>query len=121
MNILSTTTGELDSIPTIHVDTHGEVASSTLPNAYQNKPSDPTLSSPAIFKPGPAGGCADEGAINAMPPTPSLIHFLFEMFSISLTLFIFFFTVAWVTVLRETRLMEDRVLSDANGVSLHPH
>ena len=121
MEIPSTVTGELDSISAIHVDTHGEVTSPTRPTAYLNKPSDPTLSSPPIFKSGPVDGCADEGAMSAIPPAPSLIRFVFAIFSISLTLFIFFFTVAWVTVLRETRLMKDQVLSDANGVSLYPH
>jgi len=111
MNIPSAATGELDPIPTIPI----------LPNFYPNNPSDPTLSDSAIFKPGPTGGCADKDAINTMPPTPSLIHFLFEMFSISLTLFIFFLTVAWVTVLWETQLMKDQVLSDANGVSSHTY
>jgi len=119
--IPSTVTGELDSIPVIHVDTHGEVISPTLPIVYLNKPSDPTLSSSAILKPGMglADGCADEGVADAVPPTPSLIHFFIAMFSISLTHFMFFFTVAWFTVLRETRLMKDQVFSDANGVSLH--
>ena len=121
MEIPSTVTRKLNSIPAIHVDTHGEVMSPTRQIDHLNKPSDPTLSSPAIFKPGPVDGCTDEDTINAIPPAPSFIHFVFVIFSISLTLLIFFFTVAWVTVLRETRLMNDQVLSDANGVSPHTH
>ena len=121
MEIPSTITRKLDSIPAIHVDTHGEVMSPTRPIDHLNKPSDPTLSSPAIFKSGPVDGCADEATIKATPPTPSLIHFVFAIFSISLTLLIFFSTVAWVTVLRETQLMNDQVLSGANGVSPHTH
>ena len=122
-DITSIVTGELDSISTIHVNTHGEVMSPTLPIAYLDEPSDLTLSSSGIIGTGmgPADSCVDEGVINAIPPTPSLIHFFFAIFSISLTLFIFFFTVAWFTVFRETQLMKDQVLSDAIGVSLHTY
>jgi hypothetical protein len=120
--IPSTVTGEPDSIPAIHADTHGRerghvsYASDCLSEQTKRSYS-LQLRNPSSR--GPADGCADEGVINAMPPTTSLIHFFFAIFSISLTLFIFFFTVAWFTVLRETRLMKDQVLSDANGVSLH--
>jgi len=108
-----------DSIPTLHVDTHGGVMSPTLPTASQKKPSDPTLSGSKILKPGMGStdGRPDESATNATPPTPSLIHFLFAIFSISLALFFLFLAVAWFTVLRETRLMKDQVLSNADGVS----
>jgi hypothetical protein len=119
--IPSTVTGEPDPIPAIHAHVHGEVMSPTLPTAHLHKPSDPTLPSSGIPKPsmGPADCSADEGLANAKHPTTSLIHFFFAIFSISLALFIFFFTVAWFTVLRESRLVKDQVLSDANGVILH--
>jgi len=119
LEIPSTAVAGFDSIPTIHVDTHGRVMSPTLPTASQKKPSDPTLSSSKILKPGmgPTDGRPDESATNAVPPTPSLIHFLFAIFSISLALFVLFLAVAWFTVLRETRLMKDQVLSNADGVS----
>ena len=124
----STVTGELDSVPAAHVDTHGEAKSPMLPTVYLSEPSDPTLSSSGFLEPsmGPADGRADEGVINVMPPTPFLIRFVlnnlfFAIFSISLTLFNFFFVVAWFTVLREIRLMEDQVLSDVSGVSLYTY
>lgn len=119
--IPSSITGGLGSIPTIHVEAHDEAMSPTFPTSYLNKPSDPTLSSSEILKPGmgPADGCADEGVINPVYPTSPLTHFFFAIFSISLTLLVLFFTVAWFTIFRETRVMKDQILSDANGVSLH--
>jgi len=57
------------------------------------------------------------------PPTPSLVrsvlgNFAFAMLLISLIIFIVFFAVAWLTVLRDARSMRDQVLSNATGVSI---
>jgi len=120
--ISSIVTGDLDSIPTAHVDTSGKVISPTLLTTHPNKPSGSTLSTGMGF----ADSCVDEDKINAMPPTPSLIRFVlgnffFATFSIFLTLFIVFTAVTWLTVLRDARSMRDQVLSNANGVSLYAY
>ena len=64
---------------------------------------------------------ADEDEVRS--PTPSLVHFVlgnfaFAMFLISLTIFIVFFAVAWLTILRDARSIGDQVLSNATGVSI---
>jgi hypothetical protein len=64
-----------------------------------------------------------EEAINAIPPTPSIVHSILGNFAsvvslISLIVFVVFFAVTWLTVLQDARLMRDRVHSNATGVSL---
>ena len=95
----------------------------------------PALSTGDPISPSPAGtlksskgsvdACVDEGGINPMYPTPSLVHFVlgnfaFATFLISLIISIVFFAVTWLTVLRDAQSMKDQVLSDATGVSLSP-
>lgn len=124
--IPSTVSEELDSIPAIQVATHGEAVSPTLPTVNPNKRSDTVLSSSGTLNSstGPTDSCADEGVIDAILPTISLTHlildnFCFAVSSITLTLFIVSFAVAWFTVLRDARLMKDQARSSTDGVSLH--
>ena len=82
----------LVSIPAIHVDIRPEVLSPALPTGHSTNPGDPiSLSPTGTFNSsrGSADVCADEDEINAMYPTPSLVHFVlrnftFAMFLISL-------------------------------------
>jgi hypothetical protein len=97
-----------------------------LPAGHSRKPGDPISLSPAETlksSRGSADACVDEDEIDAMSPTPSLVHFVlgnfaFAMTLISLIVFIAFFAVTWLTVLRDARSMRDQVLSNAAGVSL---
>jgi len=126
-DISSITPEDLVSTPAVHISICTEVLSSALPTGYSIKPRDSIVLSPAgTFKSsgGSAGARVNEDEINAMPgPTPSLVHFvlgnfILAMFLISLIIFIVFFAVTWLTVLRDARLMKDQVLSNATGVSI---
>jgi len=87
-----------------------------LPNSHSRKPRDRVCLSPA-------GTPKSSGGLRTLVPTPSLVHlvlgnFPFAVSLISLIISIVFFAVAWLTVLRDARLMRGRVLSNATGVSL---
>ena len=117
-----------DPVPTpaANIDIYAEVLSPTLQIGPSKRPGDPISLRPAgTLKSGrrSADACVDEDEINAMPPTPFLVHFVlgnfaFAMFFISLIVFIVFFAVTWLTVLRDARSMVDQVLSNVTGVSL---
>jgi len=116
-DIPSITPEDLVSIPAVHVGISAEVLSPALPTGHSRKPNDLISPSPAgtlKSSRGSAGGYVDEEEINVMPPSPSLIHFVLANFAlamllISLTIFVvFFFAVAWLTVLRDARSMRDQ-------------
>ena len=81
---------------------------------------------PRTLEPGKGSvdACADEGETDAAPPTPSLVHFVLENFAFamltSLTIFVVVFSVTWLTIIQDARLMIDQVLSNETGVSLPP-
>ena len=55
---------------------------------------------------------------HALPVHFVLGNFFIATFSISLIIFLIFFTVTWFAVLQDARSMNDRVLSNVSGVSL---
>jgi len=122
-DIPSITPEEPVSTPAVHVGICAEVSSPALPAGHSSQPGNHVSPSPAgtfEFSRGSAG-VGDE--IDAMPPTPSLIHFVlgnfaFAMFLIFLLIFIVFFVVTWLTVLRDARLVRDQVHSNVTGVSI---
>ena len=84
-----------------------------------NEPDVPSIA-PEDLIPTPA---AEEDKVRS--PTPPLVHFVLGNFAlamllISLIIFVVFFVVAWLTVLRDARSMRDQVLSNATGVSISP-
>jgi Ca2+-transporting ATPase len=84
--IPSIVTEDLSSTPAIHVDNHDESVSLTLPttsSGHSRKPSDPTLLSPGILKPGRRSfdTTGDEDESRLIPPSPTLstqssVHFM---------------------------------------------
>ena len=98
------------------------------PVSHSGKPNDPALGPASTHK--SDGRFADESdrEIDVIPrsstlPTQSPLYFLlgnffFAMSLISLILSAIFFAVAWFTVVRDARSMNDRMLSNATGVSL---
>jgi len=99
-----------------------------LRNVCLNTPNVLSLSSSGIPNPDMESldSHTSDDVIKTTPSTPPLIHFVLEnfflaMFSISLTLFIIFFVMAWLTAPHHTRLMKEQVLPDVNAVSLHIH
>ena len=123
-NVLSVTPENSVSTPAAHVRV--ELSSLAVPIGCRRKPGD--LISPTrtrTLKPSgrSANACTDEDEIDAMSPTPSLIHsilgnFASAMFSISLIISIVFFAVTWLTILRSARSIKDQILPNATGVSL---
>ena len=83
--IPSIVTEDLSSTPAIHVDSHDDSVSPALPTTstgHSRKPSDPTLLSPGILKPGRRSidTPADEDELKVIPPSPTLstqssVHF----------------------------------------------
>jgi len=125
-DIASTVPEDLVPTPAIDIDVCTAALSPTLQTGRSRGSGDPISLSPAgPLKSGrrSADACVDEDEINAMPPIPFLVRFVlgnfaFAMFFISLIVFIVFFAVTWLTVLRDARSMIDQVLSNATGVSL---
>ena len=84
--IPSIVTEDLSSTPAIHVANHDESASLAFPttsSGHSRKPSDPTLLSPGILKPGRRSidTSADEDEFKVIPPSPTLstqssVHFM---------------------------------------------
>jgi len=83
--IPSIVTEDLSSTPAIHVGEHDDSISPALPTTstgHSRKPSDPTLLSPGILKPGRRSidTPADEDDLKGIPPSPTLstqssVHF----------------------------------------------
>ena len=83
--IPSIVTEDLSSTPAIHVGDHDDSVSPALPTTstgHSRKPSDPTLLSPGILKPGRRSIDipADEDELRVIPPSPTLstqssVHF----------------------------------------------
>lgn len=82
----SIVTEGLSSIPVIRIDDHEESSASTLPTTdinHPEKPSDPSLLSPGILRPGRRSfdtTASDDGAGGIPPPSPTLssqssVHF----------------------------------------------
>ena len=103
---------DLVSTPAAHVDICAEVPSPALSTG------DPISYSPAGIPKSSRGSVdarVNEDGIYAIPPTPSLVHFVLgnfalAMFLISLIISIVFFAVTWLTVLRDPRSMNDQAL-----------
>ena len=109
---------------------HG-AAPSTLPTTSVNhsgKSSDPTPGpgTPKSDRCSPGASAHQDEITIPHPPILSArspVHFVLDNFFfatslISLTIFIIFFIATWFTVLQDARSMNDRVLSNATGVSL---
>jgi len=116
-----------DPVPTpaANIDICAEALSPTLQTGRSKRPGDPISLRPArTLKSGrSADACVDEDEINAMPPTPSLVHFVLGNFAIamsliSLIIFTVFFVVTWLNVLRDARSMIDQVRFNVTGVRL---
>ena len=125
-DVASVVPQDLVPTPAADIDTCAEALSPTLQTGRSRRPGDPislsTAGTPRSSRRS-ADACVDEDEINAMLPTPFLVHFVlgnfaFAMFFISLIVFIVFFAVTWLTVLRDARSMVDQVLSNVTGVSL---
>ena len=89
MEIPFIVTEDLSSTPAIHVDSHEEATSSALPTTstgHAKRPSDPSLLSPGILKPGRRSfdTTASEDEVRGIPPSPTLsaqssVHFKTSM------------------------------------------
>jgi hypothetical protein len=118
--------------PATHIGNNDEGVSPALDTTSTNdsrKPSDPALSAGILKSSGRSVDTSaeeDKGrmispsrALPAQSPVDFVLgNFFLATFLISLTISIVVLIVTWFTVLRDARSMNDRVLSNATGVSL---
>jgi hypothetical protein len=128
---MPTSTSHPDSVLAVtHTYNNGEgvpLALATPPVADSVEPIKPTLLNKSDELSVDASTEGDEDhtsspcTLSIWPPVDFVLgNFFLATFLISLVILIVSFIVTWFTVLRDARSMNDRVLSNATGVSLCP-